>query len=77
MWVASVAENGLPGHWRAVCGDWVCGTTWDAVSIITCLTSSGVSGEGMTPWSRAFSPADCTIPSIEAMNGVAPDVLVP
>ena len=31
----------------------------------------------VTPGPGAFSPADCTIPSIDAMKGVAPDVLVP
>src|SRR5437588_9862768 len=75
--VASVFESGLPGHWRGVCGLWVCGITAEAVSIITCLTSLGVSGLGMIPWSRAFRPADWTMPSIEAMKGVAPEVLVP
>jgi len=53
----------------------ICGTTGEAVSIITCLTSFGVSALGMIPLSRAFSPADWTIPSIDAMNGVAPEVL--
>ena len=70
-------ESGLPGHWRGVCGDCVWGTTGEAVSIITCLTSSGVKGDGMIPLSRAFRPADWTMPSIDAVNGVAPDVLVP
>ena len=53
------------------------GTTGEELSIITCLTSFAVNGDGMTPASRAFRPADCTMPSIDAMNGVAPDVLVP
>ena len=67
----------MPGHWRAVCGDCVCGTTGDDAFIITCLISFGVSALGSTPASRALSPAEATIASIEAMNGVAPDVDVP
>jgi hypothetical protein len=41
----------------------------------TCFTSSGVSRDGMTPLSTALSPADTTIASVLAPNGVAPDVV--
>src|SRR5438045_964588 len=58
VWVASLADCGLPGHWCAVCGDWVCGMTGEAASIMICLTSLGLKGLGMVPLSRAFSPAD-------------------
>src|SRR4051794_2741225 len=75
--VASVADSGLPGHWRGVCGDCVCGTTSLDAFIITCLTSSGVSGLGSTPLSTALRPADWTIAPIDAMNGVPPEVEVP
>src|SRR4051794_39975270 len=75
VWSLSDAEFGLPGHWRAVAGVWVCGITAEAVSIITCLTSLGVSGAGRIFLSTASRPADCTMPIIDAMKGVPPDVV--
>ena len=77
VWVELVALPGLPGHWSGTLGDWVCGTTALAVSIITWRTSFGVSRRGIVPASRALSAADCTIASMPAWNGVAPEVLFP
>ena len=72
-----MALPGLPGHWSGTPGDCVCGITGLAVFISTCLTSSGLSRRGMIPCARAFSAALCTIASIPAWNGVAPEVLFP